>query len=127
VATLSDSERVSLQCFSGCPWRNLRSRCPGKHGRAAALHGGVSVSLGREYGSQPSWPHGHQGLGCAVCSSSTEMDSVLKVFDVVMAFGSENWKRQQMKHSCLMSNTQQLERTNCLASSKFIFIIFFFC
>jgi len=54
------------------------------------------------------------------------MDSVLKVFDVVMAFGSENWKSQQMKHSCLMSNTQQLERTNCLASSKFIFIIFFF-
>ena len=59
------------------------------------------------------------------CARAAEMDSVLKVFDVVMAFGSENWKSQQMKHSCLMSNTQQLERTNCLASSKFIFIIFF--
>ena len=52
--------------------------------------------------------HGHQGLGCAVCSSSREMDSILKAFDVAMAF---NWKSQQMKHSsAFMSSTQNWMR-----------------
>ena len=60
VATLSDSERVSLECFSGCPWSVEESALPVSwqaraHGRIARWCVSITRQGIREPAIMASW------------------------------------------------------------------------